>query len=182
MTYYLLTFAISWGGVLALIGPGGLPARPDQRMTIGLVMLAGPSLAGLLMAGMLSGRAGLSEMLVRLRRWRVSWRWYAVALPTAPLTPGRIPPVDGVGIRPNREPARGGPDARESRCNPQLIVQPPTSTDASLMSVLGWAGVLWLVVAAPERRVSVVAMSTANLGCTFNRTSADCNLGRYGLA
>jgi len=54
-------------------------------MTIGLIMLAGPSLAGLLLAGVFSGRAGLSKMLVRLLTWRVSWRWYAVALLTAPL-------------------------------------------------------------------------------------------------
>ena len=63
LTYYVLTFAISWGGVLALVGLGGLPARLDQRMTIGLIMLAGPSLAGLLMAGLFSGKAGLSEIL-----------------------------------------------------------------------------------------------------------------------
>jgi membrane protease YdiL (CAAX protease family) len=85
LSYYVLTFAISWGGVLALVGLGGLPARLDQRMGIGLIMLAGPSLAGLLMAAVLSGRAGLSDMRVRLLTWRVSWRWYAVALLTAPL-------------------------------------------------------------------------------------------------
>ena len=42
----------------------------------------------------------------------------AGAVARAPLRlAARIPPVDGVGVRPNREPARRGPDARESRCH-----------------------------------------------------------------
>jgi membrane protease YdiL (CAAX protease family) len=83
--YYALAFAISWGGVLVLVGPGGLPATPEQRMTMGLAMLAGPSVASLLLTGVVSGRAGLREVLARLLNWRVGGRWYAVALLTAPL-------------------------------------------------------------------------------------------------
>ena len=31
VTYYVLTFAISWGGMLLAIGgPGGLPGTPEQ--------------------------------------------------------------------------------------------------------------------------------------------------------
>ena len=31
VTYYILTFAISWGGMLLAIGgPGGLPGTPEQ--------------------------------------------------------------------------------------------------------------------------------------------------------
>ena len=58
-------------------------------MTVGpvmyLAMLAGPSVAGLLMTGLVSGRAGFRELLARLLKWRVDGRWYAVALLTAPL-------------------------------------------------------------------------------------------------
>ena len=58
-------------------------------MTIGpvvyLAMLAGPSVAGILMTGLVSGRAGFRELLARLLKWRVGGRWYAVALLTAPL-------------------------------------------------------------------------------------------------
>ena len=35
--------------------------------------------------GLVRGRAGMQDLLSRLRRWRVSSRWYAVALLTAPL-------------------------------------------------------------------------------------------------
>ena len=45
----------------------------------------GPSVAGLLVTGLVDGRAGLRELLSRLLRWRVGARWYAVALLTAPL-------------------------------------------------------------------------------------------------
>ena len=31
LTYYALTFAISWGGMLLVIGgPGGIPSTPEQ--------------------------------------------------------------------------------------------------------------------------------------------------------
>ena len=50
-----------------------------------VVMLAGPSVAGILLTGLAYGRAGLREFLSRLLRWRVGARWYAVALLTTPL-------------------------------------------------------------------------------------------------
>jgi len=50
-----------------------------------LAMLAGPSVAGLLLTSLVHGRAGLRELLSRLLRWRASFRWYAVALLAAPL-------------------------------------------------------------------------------------------------
>ena len=49
-----------------------------------LAMLAGPSVAGILLTGLVDGRAGLREMLSRLLRWRVGARWYAMALLTRP--------------------------------------------------------------------------------------------------
>jgi len=90
LTYYALTFAISWGGVLLVIGgPGGIPGTKQQFDTlfpIALVaMLAGPSVTGLLLTGLVYGRAGFREFLSRLLKWRVGVRWYAVALLTAPL-------------------------------------------------------------------------------------------------
>jgi uncharacterized protein len=88
-TYYALTFAISWSGALLVIGgPGGIPGTGEEIMRLmPLVMVAwfaGPSLAGILLTGLLDGRAGLRELGSRLVRWRVGARWYAVALLTAP--------------------------------------------------------------------------------------------------
>jgi CAAX protease family protein len=88
-TYFALAFAVSWAGVLLVVGPGGIPGTVERFMTVGpvmyLAMLAGPSVAGLLMTGLVSGRAGFRELLARLLKWRVGVRWYAVALLTAPL-------------------------------------------------------------------------------------------------
>ena len=89
-TYFALTFVISWGGILiGHGGPGGIPGTREQfeRLlpVVILAMLAGPSVAGILLTGLVHGRAGFRELLSRLLRWRVGARWYAVALLTAPL-------------------------------------------------------------------------------------------------
>jgi uncharacterized protein len=87
-TYFALAFAVSWAGVLFAVGPGGIPTTIEHLMTIGpamyVAMLAGPSVAGLLMTSLVSGRPGLREVLARLLTWRVGGRWYAVAVLTAP--------------------------------------------------------------------------------------------------
>ena len=60
--YYTLTFAISWGGMLMVIGgPGGLPGTPEQAdrlMGIAFSLMAGPSVSGLLLTGLVSRRDG----------------------------------------------------------------------------------------------------------------------------
>lgn len=89
LAYFALAFAISWGGFLMVVGPGGFPGTQEQLETllpfVAWAMLAGPSVAGILLSGLLHGRAGLRELLSRLLRWKVGARWYAVALLTAPL-------------------------------------------------------------------------------------------------
>jgi len=85
-TYFALTFAISWGAILIVVGPGGIPITTDQVVMLGMATLLGPSVAGILLTGLASGREGLRELLSRLLRWRVGARWYAVALLTAPLS------------------------------------------------------------------------------------------------
>ena len=90
LTYFTLTFALSWGGILLVIcGPGGIPGTPEQFETllpfVVLAMIAGPSVAGILLTGLVSGRAGYHDLLARLLLRRVGARWYAVALLAAPL-------------------------------------------------------------------------------------------------
>ena len=50
-----------------------------------LASLAGPGLAGILVTGLVHGRAGLRDLRSRLFRWRVGVRWYATVLLTAPI-------------------------------------------------------------------------------------------------
>jgi membrane protease YdiL (CAAX protease family) len=87
--YVVLTFAISWGGVLLLIGTraiwGTAPTDGPRFLYALLAMLAGPSVASLLLTATLEGRDGLTELWSRIARWRVPVCWYAVALLAAPL-------------------------------------------------------------------------------------------------
>jgi len=96
LAYYALTFAISWGGLLLVIGgPNGIPGTPKQfemlLLPVSLALVAGPSITGILLTGLIYGKAGYRELLSRLLRWRVGARWYAAALLTAPLLMTAIP-------------------------------------------------------------------------------------------
>jgi membrane protease YdiL (CAAX protease family) len=84
LTFYALVFAISWGGFLIVVGPSGLAVVEIPPGAI-LSMVAGPVVAGILLTGLVYGKAGFREFRSRLFRWRVGARWYAVALLPAPL-------------------------------------------------------------------------------------------------
>jgi len=89
LTYYFVTFLISWGGVVLVSGGSGritselsdVPFLPLYFITVG-----GPLLASLLLTGLYNGKKGYRELLSRLIKWRVPARWYAVALFAAPLS------------------------------------------------------------------------------------------------
>jgi uncharacterized protein len=93
LTYFVLTFTISWGGILIALTPVGFPISTEQVEFYMALMAnqAGPTVAGILLTSLISGRAGLRELLARLLRWRVGVRWYAVALLTAPLLATAVP-------------------------------------------------------------------------------------------
>jgi hypothetical protein len=83
LTYYALTFVISWGGMLIAVGLGGTPANEEQSAMLlvfsYIAMLAGPSLGGILLTGAIDGRVGFRELVSRLFKWRVGARWYIIA-------------------------------------------------------------------------------------------------------
>jgi membrane protease YdiL (CAAX protease family) len=89
ITYFALVFAISWGGILAVAGPN---IRPASGAEIGrlmppmyLAMMAGPSVSGILLVGLVYGRAGFKQVFSALIKWRVGAHWYAIALLTTPV-------------------------------------------------------------------------------------------------
>src|SRR5919204_4298412 len=69
LAYFAITLVISWVGVLLVValGPGRLPVTVEQfapyRLFWGLAMVAGPTLSGLLMTGLVDGKAGLRDLL-----------------------------------------------------------------------------------------------------------------------
>jgi CAAX protease family protein len=90
VTYFLVTFTISWSGaLLAIGGAGGMsgtaPTNDPRFVYAVLAMLAGPSIAGILLTAFVEGKRGLRELGARVRAWRVGARWLAVVLLTAPL-------------------------------------------------------------------------------------------------
>jgi uncharacterized protein len=90
LAYCAVVFGISWGGIFLLIGPGGVAVDADHLgalIGLGYVgMLAGPTVAGVLLMALCEGAAGLRDLRSRLLRWRVGGRWYAAGLLTAPLS------------------------------------------------------------------------------------------------
>jgi hypothetical protein len=88
--YFAAACSIRWGGILVVLGITGFDVvqlRPMDTGFIFVLMLLGPSTAGLAMTALLDGRPGLHELRRSLLRWRVGGRWYAVALLTAPIKP-----------------------------------------------------------------------------------------------
>lgn len=89
MSYFVAAFAISWGGILAIVLPSVFPAPQEQVdrifLPVYLAMLAGPSLAGTMLTAAIDGVYGLRRLWSRLTRWRVAGVWYAMALATAPV-------------------------------------------------------------------------------------------------
>jgi uncharacterized protein len=65
VTFFVLTYAISWGGLL-FESVSFLPS--------------GPLFAALIVIPLTQGVAGLKELGLRLIRWRVRWYWYVAAL------------------------------------------------------------------------------------------------------
>lgn len=88
LAYLVLTFAVSWGGLLVLAAPYGMPAKQSDFTTawpvVFLPYLMGPLLSGLVLTGFVHGGAGYRRLGSRLLLWRVNPRYYAIALLTAP--------------------------------------------------------------------------------------------------
>lgn len=137
--YTALTFAISWGGIFVAMGPGGIPRTREalqQLLPVAItVMIVGPSIAGLVLTGLVHGRAGFRELRSRLIRWRVGARWYAVALLTAPLVSLAL--LGGFSFfSPGFQPGLFASDDKASR----LLSGVAAGVPVGVFEELGWTG------------------------------------------
>ena len=90
LSYYLLVFIISWGGMLILIGgPGHIPGTKEQAEKLFfpalIIMFAGPFLSGILMNFLVGGKKGIQQLLLSYLQWKAKPHWYAIAILTGPL-------------------------------------------------------------------------------------------------
>jgi membrane protease YdiL (CAAX protease family) len=87
--FFSIAFTISCAGILLVLGLGGVrgAVAPTEApfLLMMLAWLAGPSVASMVMTGLVSGRSGYRDLLSRLTTWRAGVGWYALALLTAPL-------------------------------------------------------------------------------------------------
>ena len=148
-SYFVLAFLISWGGILAVIRGGAIPAPPEEAqrlfVLVYLAMLAGPSLAGLAVTAITRGKPGLADFRRRLLEWRVGWPWYAVALMAAPLAlliaVLFLSPASAEFVPNVLRPAGGaGPIVAEGR-GAFLLMGLLVGIGAGFFEELGWTGV-----------------------------------------
>lgn len=90
LSYYLLVFTISWGGILILIGgPDHIPGTKEQgeRLFVPalLIMFAGPFISGILMNFFIEGKEGVRKLMAKYFHWQTEGRWYAIAIFTGPI-------------------------------------------------------------------------------------------------
>jgi len=78
LVFTLLTFVIAWG---CWIPAFLLPSFPKLFPFIGLFA---PAIASLLVAWMANGRAGVTEILGRYKKWRFGWQWYTLSIALIP--------------------------------------------------------------------------------------------------
>jgi membrane protease YdiL (CAAX protease family) len=88
LSYYVLTFIISWGAILCIVGPNGLPAASEEaKQAVGSGLLIGPSMATFIMTAMLEGREGFRELLFRrIHLHKIGDSSYIMSLLIAPLS------------------------------------------------------------------------------------------------
>jgi membrane protease YdiL (CAAX protease family) len=77
--FFLLTFLFSWG-VWWLVRPLVSGAGGGWRIAVHTAGLCGPTVAALVLSGLLYGWQGVGDLLKRIARWRVGIGWYLFAL------------------------------------------------------------------------------------------------------
>ena len=77
LVFVALTFGWTWG--LWLLSALVKPHAPMASNSLFLASAFGPGLSAVIVTLFYTGRAGLGQWLGHCLRWRVGWRWYALA-------------------------------------------------------------------------------------------------------
>ncbi len=88
ISYFVLAYGISWGGILVILQANGFDLSGMQMagiLSLFGMMLLGPSASCILLTAVLEGRDGFRELRTRLTRWQVGLPWVMIALLTIPV-------------------------------------------------------------------------------------------------
>ncbi len=80
VSFYLIAFALSWLVQIPLVLAARGVVQIELADSLGLLSSVAPLIAALIVTVQLNGRAGIRRLLSRLLQWRISVRWYTVAL------------------------------------------------------------------------------------------------------
>jgi membrane protease YdiL (CAAX protease family) len=79
LLYFVLAYAISWAWVIPLAATGHTVAQ-GRGWPTHLPSLVGPMVAALLVTAWDAGGPGVRDLLARMARWRIGWRWWLAAV------------------------------------------------------------------------------------------------------
>lgn len=80
LLFYVIAFAISWLVQIPIVAAARGLVQVDLPDSLGFLSAAAPMISALVVTARLGGMIGVRRLLSRLLRWRVTLRWYAVAL------------------------------------------------------------------------------------------------------
>jgi membrane protease YdiL (CAAX protease family) len=81
--YFITAFTLSWLGAFILVAPKLFHGQPIPKMDGILmfpVMLTGPLTASVVLTALTEGRTGLQNLISRMGKWKVSFKWYFISL------------------------------------------------------------------------------------------------------
>ena len=153
LLYFVLTFAITWGCMALVAAPEGFPISKQKLDELGPMvyvgMLIGPSLSGLLLTALDSGKQGFRDLWAKLSKWRVGIQWYAIALLATPLAALTI--LLGLSlVSPEFVPGIFTADDKTSLVITGIIM----GLFVGLFEEIGWIG---FIVPRMRRRFSILA-------------------------
>jgi hypothetical protein len=77
--FFILTFISSYG--LVPLANGIYESTQSVPLALPLALLStGPLVSALIVSALIGGKAGVLALLRKFTVWRVSWRWYLIAL------------------------------------------------------------------------------------------------------
>ena len=85
--YFILTFFISWTGAFIVVASqllNGIPIPRLDGILMFPVMLLGPPSASIILTGITDGKQGIRNMLSRIGKWKVSFKWYTLVFLLSP--------------------------------------------------------------------------------------------------